>query len=125
MRYLKSMKFKGLLKNILNAFVNYGPLAVGVASAVLPGKPVVPMIGSILNAIGAARLKGGTGAEQFEAALSSLRVAFPSLIIEVEQAFGIDLPEEAIEPYVRGMIQLHYDLLKAAGKIEGSTKAAS
>jgi hypothetical protein len=112
-------------KNIGKSFVIYGPLAIGVATAVVPpgnaaSRTVIPMIGSVLNAIGYARLKGGTGAEQFEAALASLRVAFPSLIVEVEQAFGIDLPEDAIEPYVRGMVQLHYDLLKAAGKIEGS-----
>lgn len=116
------MNFKGLLKNIGKAFIDYGPLAVGVATAVLPpGKvTVMPIIGTIINAIGSARLKGGTGEEQFMAALENLKIATPYIIQDVESIFGIDIPEEAVEPYIKGMIQLHYDLLKSAGKIAPS-----
>ena len=120
------MNFKGVMKGIGKAFVNYGPMAVGIAAAAVPAgslaqKAVVPLIGTIVNAIGSARSQGGTGQEQFEAALQSLQVAAPALIPQIEAIFQVDIPDEAYEPYIRGMIQLHYDLLKASGKIASAS----
>lgn len=122
------MSFKGILKGIGKAFIAVAPVAVNVAAAVVPGGGIAakiltsPLMGSVINAIGSARLQGGTGEQQFEAALQSLLVAGPSLIHEIETTFGIDIPDESFEPYLRGMIQLHYDLLRASGKI-ASAKA--
>lgn len=121
------MNIKGFFKGAGKALVNYGPMAIGIAATVVPGggvaqKAVIPMIGSVINAIAAAREKGGTGQDQFADALRSLQVSAPAMIFQMEQIFGIDIDEDAYEPYIKGQIQLHYDLLKANGKIAPTAK---
>jgi hypothetical protein len=121
------MNWKGFLRGAAKVFLKAEPLIVAVAASAVPGGSIAqkllvsPLIGTVVNAIGAARLKGGTGTEQAENALQSLLVSAPSLINETETLFGIDIPEEAFEPYLKALIQAHYDLLKASGRISSAS----
>lgn len=118
------MGFKGFINGFGRVVRDTAPLALGVAAGVTPAGRVrnaVQLTRSIMNAIEYAKLSGKKGEDAFEEAMSALSVAAPMIVDELEQVFGVELDETAVERYVRGQVQLTYDLLKSG---KGVTAAA-
>jgi len=100
------------------------PVALGVAAAVTPAgraRNAVQLTRTVMNAIEYARMSGKKGQDAFEEAMTALSVSAPMIIDELEQVFGVELGEEAVERYMQGYVQLVYDLLKSG---KGVTAAA-
>ncbi len=123
-RWGPRMGFKGFLKGFGRVVRDTAPVALGVAAQVTPAGRVrnaVQLTRSVVNAIEYARQSGKKGEDAFEEAMSALSVAAPMIIDELEQVFGVEIDEAAAERYVRGQVQLTYDLLKSG---KGVTAAA-
>lgn len=106
------MGFKRFFKALGKGVAKAAPIAAGVSQ--LAG---IPMVGSIANAIMIAeeRIGAGKGPEKFVAAVDSLSVAAPYIIRDLEQQFGIEIPDEAAEAFVKAQVEAHVALLNSTG----------
>ena len=109
------MGFKGFMKGLWQG-------AKVVAPVVLPMVPGGQVAATIMNAVSMAEDTGKPGAEKFETAMNALRVASPLIIQTLEAQFGIDIPDEAVEKYIRAQTQATVDLMNAMGSLPKTQK---
>jgi len=124
------MSWKGFGKGLLKGLTIAGGIATSGALDLVPGGAVIrreanhwlPMTGLIQNAVLDAEPKASTGPERLQIALNSLKVAGPFLIPALEEMFGMDLPDEAIEAYMTDQINATVKLFNTKGVLPRQEK---
>ena len=109
------MGWKSVFRGIGRAVKAVAPVAAPIAGA-FGG----PMAATLINAIVRAEqaIGPGRGEEKAAWAITALQVAAPYIVRELEEQFGRDLPEDAIEKYIRAQINAHVDLCNAVGLLK-------
>ena len=104
------MGFKAFMKGLWRG-------TKAVAPIILPLVPGGQVAATIWNAIAMAEESGRPGAEKLQLASDALQVASPLIIAQLEDQFQVDIPEEAVDKYIRAQTQATVDLMNAIGAL--------